>query len=158
MLGKPVFHAPCERDSLRKSARICKQVKTREGAHVRLARNPAPVTPLPGLVYAQSASAGSIDKVGKQMVRKIALAGVAALSLAACTAHEQRVGTGAGLGAGAGAIAGAAITGDVEGALLGAAAGAAAGAIIGHVTDRPGYCYARDQYGQTVVVQCPQGY
>jgi hypothetical protein len=92
------------------------------------------------------------------MVRKIALAGVAALSLAACTAHEQRVGTGAGLGAGAGAIAGAAITGDVEGALLGAAAGAAAGAIIGHVTDRPGYCYARDQYGQTVVIECPPGY
>ena len=62
------------------------------------------------------------------------------------------------LGAGAGAITGALITGDTEGALLGAAAGAAAGAIIGHVTDRPGYCYARDQYGQTVVIQCPQGY
>jgi hypothetical protein len=42
--------------------------------------------------------------------------------------------------------------------LLGAAAGAAAGAIIGHVTDRPGYCYARDQYGRTVVVECPPGY
>ena len=83
------------------------------------------------------------------MFRKIALAGAAALTLAACTAHEQRVGTGAGLGAGAGAIAGA---------LIGAAAGAAAGAIIGHVTDRPGYCYARDQYGKTVVIQCPQGY
>ena len=50
------------------------------------------------------------------------------------------------------------ITGDAEGALLGAAAGAAAGAIIAHVTDRPGYCYARDPYGQTVVIQCPQGY
>jgi hypothetical protein len=78
--------------------------------------------------------------------------------LSACTAHEQRVGTGAGLGAGAGAIAGAAITGDVEGALLGAAAGAAAGAIIGHVTDRPGYFYASDPNGQTVIVQCPPGY
>lgn len=88
----------------------------------------------------------------------MALAGAAALTIAACTAHDQRVATGAGLGAGAGAIAGAAITGDVEGALLGAAAGGAAGAIIGAVTDRPGYCYARDQYGRTVVVECPPGY
>jgi len=92
------------------------------------------------------------------MFRKLALAGAAALSLAACTAHEQRVATGAGLGAGAGAIAGAAITGDVEGALAGAAVGAAAGAVIGHVTDRPGYCYARDQYGRTIVIECPPGY
>ena len=92
------------------------------------------------------------------MLRKIAIAGVAALTLAACTAREQRIGTGAGLGAGAGAIAGAVIGGDAESALLGAAAGGAAGAIIGAVTDRPGYCYARDQYGQTVVVECPPGY
>ncbi len=92
------------------------------------------------------------------MVRKFALVSAAALTLAACTAHEQRVGTGAGLGAGAGAITGALITGNARGAVLGAAAGAAAGAIIGHVTDRPGYCYARDPQGQTVVIQCPQGY
>ena len=92
------------------------------------------------------------------MLKKIALAGTAALSLAACTAHEQRVATGAGLGAGAGAIAGAIIGDDAEGALLGAATGAAAGAIIAHVTDRPGYCYARDPHGQTIVIQCPQGY
>ena len=92
------------------------------------------------------------------MVKKIAIAGIAALALAACTQHEQRIGTGAGLGAGLGAVAGAAITGDVEGALLGAAAGGAAGAIIGAVTDRPGYCYARDQHGQTVIIECPPGY
>ncbi len=92
------------------------------------------------------------------MLKKFALASAAALTLAACTAHDQRVGTSAGLGAGAGAITGALITGKTEGALLGAAAGAAAGAIIGHVTDRPGYCYARDPQGQTVVIQCPQGY
>ena len=92
------------------------------------------------------------------MLKKIALVSALALVLAACTAHEQRVGTGAGLGAGAGAIAGAIIGGDTESALLGAAAGAAAGAIIGHVTDRPGYCYARDQHGQTVIIECPQGY
>jgi hypothetical protein len=92
------------------------------------------------------------------MLKNIALAGAAALTLAACTAHENRVATGGALGAGAGAITGALITGKTEGALLGAAAGGIAGAIIGHVTDRPGYCYARDQYGQTVVIQCPQGY
>jgi hypothetical protein len=92
------------------------------------------------------------------MLRKLALAGVATLALAACTQHEQRIGTGAGLGAGAGAIAGAVIGGDTESALLGAAAGGAAGAIIGAVTDRPGYCYARDQRGQTVIVECPPGY
>jgi Glycine zipper len=92
------------------------------------------------------------------MLRKIALASIAALSLAACSAHDQRVGTGAGLGAGAGAITGALITHDAGGAVLGAVAGAAAGAIIGHVTDRPGYCYAKDPQGRTVVIQCPQGY
>lgn len=99
-----------------------------------------------------------IERTVEQMIRNLAIAGAAVIGLAACTAHEQRVGTGAGLGAGAGAIAGAAITGDVEGALLGAAAGAAAGAIIGHVTDRPGYCYARDSNGRTIIVQCPAGY
>ncbi len=92
------------------------------------------------------------------MIRHIALAGAAALSLAACTAHEQRVGTGAGLGAAAGAVVGAATTGEVEGAVVGAAVGGAAGAIVGHVTDRPGYCYARDQVGRTIVVECPPGY
>lgn len=92
------------------------------------------------------------------MIRNFALAGTAALTLVACTAHEQRVATGAGLGGAAGAVTGALITNDAEGAVLGAVAGAAAGAIIGHVTDRPGYCYAKDGYGRTVVVQCPAGY
>jgi hypothetical protein len=92
------------------------------------------------------------------MFRKIALTSVAALSIAACTQHEQRVGTGAALGAGAGAVVGAAVTGDVEGALVGAAIGGATGAILGHVTDRPGYCYTRDQFGRTVVIECPPGY
>ena len=92
------------------------------------------------------------------MFRKIALAGAAALSLAACTQHEQRVATGAGLGAGAGAIVGAAVTGDVEGALVGAAVGGATGAVLGAVTDQPGKCYARDQYGRTIIIDCPPGY
>jgi hypothetical protein len=92
------------------------------------------------------------------MFRKVVLAAAAALSLAACTQHEQRVVGGAGVGAAAGAIIGGAATGTAEGALVGAAIGGASGAIIGHVTDRPGYCYARDQYGQTIVVECPRGY
>ncbi len=92
------------------------------------------------------------------MIRTLALVGAVALAIGACTQHDQRVATGAGLGAGFGAVAGAAITGDVEGALLGAAAGGAAGAIIGAVTDRPGYCYARDPQGRTVVIECPPGY
>jgi phage tail tape-measure protein len=89
------------------------------------------------------------------MIRKFLLTSVAALSLAACTQHEQRVAAGAGIGAGAGAIVGAAATGNVEGALVGAAVGGAAGAIIGSVTDRPGYCYYRDRFGRTVEAPCP---
>jgi hypothetical protein len=92
------------------------------------------------------------------MVRKLALASIAALALAACTAHEQRVGATAGIGAGAGAIAGGIIGGDVRSAAIGAGIGAATGAIIGAVTDRPGYCYARDPQGRTVIIECPPGY
>jgi hypothetical protein len=92
------------------------------------------------------------------MFRKVVLAAAAALSLAACTQHEQRVvGTGA-VGAAAGAIIGGATTGTGQGAAIGAAIGGATGALLGHVTDRPGQCYARDQYGQTIIVRCPPGY
>ena len=89
------------------------------------------------------------------MIKKLATVTVAALSLAACTQREV---TGGAIGAASGAAIGAVATGDLEGALIGGAIGAAAGAIIGRVTERPGYCYARDQYGQTIVVQCPPGY
>ena len=92
------------------------------------------------------------------MFRKLALTSVAALSIAACTQHEQRVGTGAALGAGAGAVIGGLATGDAEGALVGAAIGGATGAILGHVTDRPGYCWTRDRYGNPIQIECPPGY
>ena len=92
------------------------------------------------------------------MFRKIAIAGVAALTLAACTQHEQRVVGASVVGAGAGAIIGGAITGDAQGALVGAAIGGATGAVLGHVTDRPGQCYYRDGQGRTYVAQCPAGY
>jgi hypothetical protein len=90
------------------------------------------------------------------MIRKIAITGIAALSLVACTQREV---TGGAIGGATGAAVGAIATGgDLEGAVIGGAIGAVAGAVIGRVTERPGYCYARDQYGQTVVVQCPPGY
>ena len=92
------------------------------------------------------------------MIKKFLIVSTATLMVAACTPREQRVGTGAALGAGAGAVVGAVTTGDAGGALAGAAIGGAAGAIIGAVTDRPGYCYARDAYGRTIVVECPPGY
>jgi hypothetical protein len=84
-------------------------------------------------------------------MRKLLIAGVAALGLTACETREQ---TGALIGGGAGAAIGAAATDSVGGAVVGGIAGAAAGAIIGHVTDRPGYCYARNQYGETIIVRC----
>ena len=88
------------------------------------------------------------------MFRKLALTSVAALSIAACTQHEQRVGTTAAVGAVAGGALGAVVTGDAEGALVGAAIGGATGAVLGHVTDRPGYC----QYNDGVIRECPPGY
>ena len=97
------------------------------------------------------------------MFSKIAMAGVAALTISACTTTERNVGTGAAIGACTGAVAGALVTGDAGGALVGAAVGGIAGAAIGAaVSDRPGYCYAvdgngrqiYDRSGQPVVVAC----
>ena len=96
-------------------------------------------------------------------MKKMILAGVAALAMTACTTTERNVGTGAAVGAGTGAAIGAIATGDAEGALVGGALGAAAGALVGAaVSDRPGYCYAvdrrgnrlYDRYGEPVLVSC----
>lgn len=90
-------------------------------------------------------------------MKQIALAAVAALTLASCSG--DRTTDGALIGAGAGAVIGGATTGTVGGAVVGAAAGGVAGAILGAVTDRPGYCYARDRYsGERIIVECPPGY
>ncbi|SER08362.1 hypothetical protein SAMN05216548_11129 [Faunimonas pinastri] len=91
-------------------------------------------------------------------MKKILLAGIAALAITGCTTQDRDTGTGALVGAGAGAIIGGVATGNAGGAIAGAAIGGATGAIIGHVSSRPGYCYARDSYGRRVVVQCPAGY
>jgi|SwirhisoilCB2_FD_contig_41_6727257_length_382_multi_12_in_0_out_0_1 hypothetical protein len=89
-------------------------------------------------------------------IMSIAVAGMAALSLAACTTTEQ----GAGIGAVAGGVVGAATTGTVAGAAIGAGVGAVAGAVIGHVADRDGYCYYRadHHHHHRWVARCPGGY
>lgn len=82
------------------------------------------------------------------------------LLVAGCQTTPQERGalTGGAIGAGTGAVVGAIAGGSAGSALAGAAIGGAAGAIIGAVANRPGYCYAYDNYGNRVVVQCPPGY
>lgn len=79
-----------------------------------------------------------------------------ALTMAACTAAEQRTaGYGAG-GAAIGALAGGAIGGNTRGALTGAAIGAVAGTLIGASQTRNGvqYCRYRDNYGRVYEAPC----
>lgn len=92
-------------------------------------------------------------------MNKIIILTTAALSLAACNHTRQEATlTGAAVGAGAGAVVGGITTGTATGAAVGAAVGGTAGAIIGHVSSRPGYCYARDRYNRRIIVRCPAGY
>lgn len=84
-------------------------------------------------------------------MRKMMMAGAAALMLAGCTTAEQSAVGGAAVGAAVGGIA----TGEVEGALAGAAIGGAAGYLIGRSQDRPGYCRYRDRYGDEYLARCP---
>ena len=67
-------------------------------------------------------------------MKKLALAAMAALTIAACTPQQERIATGAGLGGAGGAIIGAVAAGTPQGALAGAAIGAVGGAIIADVT------------------------
>jgi hypothetical protein len=92
------------------------------------------------------------------MIRKFALAATAALTLAACTAHEQRVATGTALGAAGGAAVGAIAGGTGEAALIGAGIGAASGAILAGLTSTPGKCSYRNPDGTTYIADCPPGY
>ncbi|MEJ8572750.1 YMGG-like glycine zipper-containing protein [Microbaculum marinum] len=79
--------------------------------------------------------------------------------LTACNTQQQQGAlAGGAIGAGTGAVVGAIAGGSVEGALVGAAVGGAAGSIIGAVANRPGYCYAYDNYGNRIVVECPPGW
>jgi uncharacterized protein YcfJ len=94
------------------------------------------------------------------MIRKLSLAAVAALTLAAsgCNTEDRYTAGGAGIGGLGGAAIGAGITGDAEGALIGGAIGAGAGAIAGNVIgrsqERPGYC----RYSDGNIYRCPAGY
>ncbi|HSI41736.1 MAG TPA: glycine zipper domain-containing protein [Xanthobacteraceae bacterium] len=83
---------------------------------------------------------------------KIIAVSALALSMAACSQTDRRVGTGALIGGGTGAVIGG-IAGGGTGAAVGAAVGAGTGAVIGAAT-APRECYARDAYGRVVAVRC----
>jgi hypothetical protein len=87
-------------------------------------------------------------------MKKLLLAGIAAISLsaplAACTTTEQ----GATVGAVTGGVVGGAVTGSPVGAVVGAGVGAVAGAAIGKVADQPGQCYYRNSRGRVYIAPC----
>jgi uncharacterized protein YcfJ len=82
------------------------------------------------------------------MKKTLAIAAIA-LSLGACTAREERAGTGALIGGAAGAVVGGLATGRAGGAVAGGVIGAAGGAIIGSATTPRYHRYHR---------RCPYGY
>ncbi|OBZ92709.1 membrane protein [Pararhizobium polonicum] len=82
-------------------------------------------------------------------MKKILLAALLILPLAACSQTEK----GAGIGAASGAIIGGVATGNVRGAAVGAAVGGVAGALIGNASE-PGQCYYRDRYGRRYTAAC----
>lgn len=87
------------------------------------------------------------------MKKLLVIAGIA-LSLAACTAHEQRVGTGAALGGATGAVIGGLATGRAGGAVAGGVIGAAGGAIIGAATSPYRNCPYGTYRGRSGRVYC----
>ncbi|MBV2144765.1 hypothetical protein KUG47_14795 [Falsochrobactrum sp. TDYN1] len=92
----------------------------------------------------------------KSRLSMIAIVGVFAFSMAACTTSEKRTaGYGVG-GAALGALAGGAITGSGRGALAGAAIGGVAGTLVGAAQSRNGveYCRYRDNYGRIYEAPC----
>ena len=92
----------------------------------------------------------------KSRLSMIAIIGIAALSMTACTTSEQRTaGYGVG-GAALGALAGGAITGSGRGALAGAAIGGVAGTLVGAAQTRNGvqYCRYRDNHGRVYEAPC----
>jgi hypothetical protein len=88
-------------------------------------------------------------------MKKILIAGAAALTLAGCqTVAQERALTGAAIGGLAGTAIGAAATGTGGGALAGAAIGAGTGALIGAATTPRGPCYVRGRGGRLYRVAC----
>ncbi len=86
-------------------------------------------------------------------MKKLIVLALAGLSLASCTQTEK----GAGIGAASGAVIGGLATGNVRGAAVGGAIGGLAGAVIGNVSEQPGQCYYRDDYGRRYIDNCPRG-
>ncbi len=82
-------------------------------------------------------------------MKKIILAAMLILPLAACTSTER----GATIGAVSGAAIGGIATGDVGGAVVGGALGGIAGAVIGQANE-PGYCWYRDRHGRRYKARC----
>ena len=88
---------------------------------------------------------------------KLGLGAVATLLLGACATQEPQAVTVAPVPSVAAAPTAAVVTPAPSAAAAPADAGAT-GAIIGTVTGEPGMCYARDQSGRTIKIQCPPGY
>lgn len=91
---------------------------------------------------------------------KLILAMGLAATMAACTAREERVGSGALVGAAAGGLIGAAATGRAGGALAGAAVGAVGGAVIADATRPRRECVRvrYDAYGNSVCTAWRRAY
>ncbi len=81
-------------------------------------------------------------------MKKLGILALMALSLAACSPRQERMGLGAGIGGATGAVVGGLATGTGGGALVGAAIGAVGGAAIADATrPRRTRCwYNRDGY------------
>lgn len=89
-------------------------------------------------------------------MKKLAIlifAGLAALTLAGCSATER----GAAFGATAGAIVGGVATGTVTGAAIGAGIGGATGALLAHVKGSDNTCVYVNPDGSRYYAQCPDG-
>jgi len=88
-------------------------------------------------------------------MKKIILAGLAALSLAGCqTVAEDRAASGALIGGAAGTAIGAIAGNSVGSAVAGGVLGAAAGGILGAATAPPEPCYVQTRTGRWRPVRC----
>ncbi|HWL06652.1 MAG TPA: lipoprotein [Xanthobacteraceae bacterium] len=88
-------------------------------------------------------------------MKKVILAGVAALALAGCqTVQQERAAGGALIGGVAGTAIGAAAGGSVGSAVAGGVLGAAAGGILGAATAPAEPCYVRTRSGRLRAVSC----
>ncbi len=92
-------------------------------------------------------------------MKKVFIAAISVLMLAACSKTEKA----AGIGAAGGAVIGGLASGSWKGAAVGAAAGGAGGAVVGHISEREDRrdrnrwdrdCRYRDRYGREYIDRC----